>query len=103
MLDIYKFSITAKLIEMHFEFFFPDFYNENKRMLIFASIGLTLPIILRGVIDLVSSRDEDFDALLEEYKATYDTILFLVCDLVPIGFQFSSLIFGFIRRKRNRR
>jgi hypothetical protein len=55
-------------------------------MLTVASIGLTLPIITRGTLDILRSKDEEFDKLLEKYKATYDTILFLLCDLVPIGF-----------------
>ena len=31
----------------------------------------------------------------------YDTLLFAIGDLIPISFQLSSLIFGYIRRKKD--
>ena len=97
------FGTTGMFNNFRLRTFFPDFYDEHLHMLWFASFGLTLPIIIRGVLDITRYSNKRFIEIVNENIAVYDTGLFLVCDLIPISFQFSSLIFGYIRRKQNRK
>jgi len=83
--------------------FFPDFYYENKSMLILATIGLSVPLIIRGILDTSRYYSENFETIVNKHLAIYDTLLFVILDLVPIGFQLSSLIFGYIRKQKNKK
>ena len=62
-----------------------------------------MPLSIRGVLDVSRYYSEGFKELIHKNIAVYDLLLFIICDLIPIGFQFSSLIFGYIRRQNNKK
>jgi hypothetical protein len=97
------FGVSGCLNNNRLQKFFPLFYSENKKMLWFATCGLCIPIIGRGCLDVFRSCSDGFVDMVNENLALYDSMIFIIFDCVPIGFQFSSLVFGYIRKKRNNR
>ena len=91
------------MTNMRLKTYFREFYYENRKMLILATVGLSFPLILRGSFDLIRFYNKGADGFIHKNIALYDTILFLIGDVIPISFQFSSLIFGYIRGKKDRR
>ena len=83
--------------------YFPEFYQENKYMLILATLGLSVPLIIRGGIDMKIHNSDSFNDKIEDHIDLFNALLFLVLDLIPIGFQLSSLIFGYIRKQKNKK
>ena len=72
-------------------------------MLYLATMGLSIPLIMRGSLDIVRDFDEDFEQFTEKINPVAFNILFyIICDLLPLCFQLSSLIFGYIRRKHDK-
>lgn len=87
------FLITELAMIISIKQYFGDFYKNNKKLLIFASIFLSVPILLRGFIDCLRHLDVNISNLIKTYHIQFH----IVFDLPPIMFQYLSLIFGFIR------
>jgi hypothetical protein len=83
--------------------YFNKFYKENRVMLTCATLGLTIPLILRGSLDLFRHYDPKFDEMIAENIALYDSMIFSIGDVIPISFQLSSLIFGYIRNRKDKK
>jgi hypothetical protein len=97
------FGIAGLMNNLRLKKYFNTFYQENKVMLIFAAIGLSVPLMIRGSLDLYRHYDPKFEDLISENITLYDSLLFLVGDVIPISFQLNGLIFGYIRRKKDQR
>lgn len=97
------FLVVGYFIQMRLKKYFPKFYSENKNRLWFATFALFLSLMLRGFIDTFRYFSTKFNKALTENESLSNIILFLVCDIVPICFQLSTLIFGYIRRKKEER
>lgn len=68
-----------------------------------ATMGLSLSCFLRGSLDLITFYDEDFKRYLKENEVVYNFMMFFLCDAIPLCFQLSTLIFGYIRRRNDQR
>jgi len=66
--------------------YFPNFFYENKGMLILATMGLSIPLIARGILDIMRYYSTNFNAKVKKHELIYDTLLFVILDLVPLGF-----------------
>ena len=91
--------------------YFKDFFNEFGCNLWMANILLTLPLTFRAFFDAMrydtkwsyfwnlqvkEGQDEQ-----DMYKlATYNVLLFFLATYIPMLFQISSLVFGFVRHKK---
>jgi hypothetical protein len=71
---------------MRLKRYFREFYNENRKMLILATVGLSFPLILRGFFDLMRSYNHGAEGFISKNIAFYDTLLFLIGDVIPISF-----------------
>jgi hypothetical protein len=80
------FGITGHMTNMRLKHYFNQFYSENRKMLILATIGLSFPLILRGSFDLIRSYTPGADGHINQNIAVYDTLLYLVGDVIPISF-----------------
>lgn len=80
------YAVTSIKILRRLQKYFPSFYVQNRKMLISATIGLTLPLLFRGLIDNMRGIDNRFDDHVDIHQAKYNTILFIFGDLFPIGF-----------------
>jgi hypothetical protein len=55
-------------------------------MLILATMGLSIPLILRGTMDLYRHYDPTFEEMVSENIYLFDSLIFAVGDLIPISF-----------------
>ena len=67
-----------------------------------AIFGLSIPLIFHAVYDifLIQDPSEEEDESVSQV-VIMNTLIFTLGDIIPIIFQFSSLIFGYIRHKEN--
>jgi len=47
------FTINGRWFIKRINKYFPEFYLENKRLLMLATVGLTLPLALRGLFNIL--------------------------------------------------
>lgn len=64
-------------------------------------LGLSVPLTVHSILDLLNLIPE---YLIYKYKnlELFNGLTIFFCFLVPISFQFSSLVFGFIRNKNDK-
>ena len=80
------FGTTGHMTNMRLKTYFSEFYYENRKMLILATVGLSFPLILRGSFDLIRFYNKGAEGYISKNIALYDTILFLIGDVIPISF-----------------
>ena len=100
------FGITGALILKRLKKYFLDFYNENKNMILFATLGLMFSLLIRGILDLTKYQEranKEFNMEMADFENVYNGVTLLVCDIIPIMFQLSTLIFGYIRKRNDKR
>jgi hypothetical protein len=86
---------------------FPGFYVKIKRQLWTATILLTITAWIRAVLDILRWSDSSgldqaiYESMVDNtwLAPTYDSMLFLFSDLLPIFAQLMSLIFGLMRKR----
>lgn len=81
----------------------PKFYQEYRCVLWTASILLSLPLSFRGILDLSANDSSKFLAFFtktDQRTLAYNISFFLLTTYFPVFCQISSLVFGFIRRKK---
>lgn len=70
--------------------------------MIIVLLGLTLPQLISAGFNYARTLKE-----FKEWEVTrlsiVNGLIFLLCYLVPVSFQFSSLIFGIIRKKNDKK
>lgn len=97
------FFIWGVLILILLKIYFLEFYTENKWIVFMATMGLCLSSVLRGSLDLIRFYNSEFRDFLENNEIIYNFLIFFFCDTIPQCFQLSTLIFGYIRRRNDKR
>ena len=98
------FLIIGILTNIKLKKHFSDFYKENLRSIQLALYGLSLPMIFRGLLNIYQYINPAFsDSLQTDYYPYFTVLNFFFGDLVPLCFQLSSLVYGYIRRKKNQK
>lgn len=59
------FAISGVKINYRISKYFKEFYYENKMMLYLATMGLSIPLIVRGTLDIVREFDKGFETFTE--------------------------------------
>ena len=72
-------------------------------MLTLATLGLSFPLMLRSIIDLLRFAVPSFEKYVDDNASVYSIFSHLFLNLVPICFQLSILIFGYIRERDNKK
>lgn len=98
----FTFGIVSYKICSLIKINFPDFYLENKRTLVLATVGLTVPLFFRGISDTLRFASDDYQDKVTEYEFTYNILDLIFFDLILLLFQLSSMVFGYIRKKNNK-
>lgn len=93
------FLVVGILMIFRVKRYFKDFYDENKKNLIFVSIMLSSSLLFRGIFDTLRYFNSSFHNLVTNHDIIVDAILFFFCDMIPCFFQLSTMIFGYIRQK----
>ena len=63
-----SFLISSTLTLMRLKYYFPKFYKENKKILIFATIGLSLPVFTRGSLNFIRGISERFETWINNHQ-----------------------------------
>ena len=66
--------------------YFKEFYDENKNMIIFATMGLTISLLIRGIIDNLRYFSVEVNKHIIENENIYNAFLLVFCDIIPICF-----------------
>jgi hydrogenase-4 membrane subunit HyfE len=61
------FAISSLFINLRIKKYFPYFYKENRCILLLVLVLLSIPLILRGFIDIVRVYSVDFNEWVHEY------------------------------------
>lgn len=94
--------LTNCLLKQHYN----QFYEKHKFMLYLATIGLSVPTILRGCLNTMRGLLSNSSAISEWVVANeqlYNLLLYLFGSLIPELFQILTLVFGFIRKKNDKK
>ena len=81
------------------------FYIKNKRKLKLATIGLSVPLMLRGFYEIFAYCLQKYGSieLLEFWGNViipYQNFLMVsICYIIPGALQFTSMIFAYIKQK----
>jgi hypothetical protein len=70
---------------LRIRFYFPEFYDENKKILYAAILGISLPLFVHCIIDLMR-LDETYQDFLSTHTTLMNTIIFVFGDIIPIIF-----------------
>lgn len=65
---------------------FSDFYQNNKITLWFPTYLLSVPIIIRGGIDIARVMDKDFDERVDDHREIFTITFYIFTDLFPLCF-----------------
>ena len=80
------FSVIGFFILRRLKFYFPAFHAENKKMILFATLGLTLSLLTRGVIDNLRFFSKTVSDHANTHENFYNSVLLILCDIIPISF-----------------
>ena len=97
----FLFLVAGFSINIRLKRYFKDFYADHKVILWVATFGLSIPIMTRGIFDVVRFSDRPLDIYISNHEDIYSPIQYLVGDLIPLTLQLSSLVFGYIRKNKN--
>ena len=97
------FGVASLVINLRIKKYFPGFYFENRTILILVSVFLSIPIIFRGVIDISRAYSETFEKWVLTHEEYFTPAFYILGDLIPLCFQLSTLVFGYIRYKKNKK
>ena len=81
---------------------FSAFYEENRGLMITATVLLTIPLAFRAVFDGIKVISPNFMEWVDkdyERNAIYNFFFFIFTTYLPIIGQIMSLVFGFVRHK----
>lgn len=90
-------------IQLRLKKYFPIFYQEYRCMIWLATMALFFSMFLRIFLDLLGTYNENFSKFSYQNVQWYNSIHLIMCDMIPVVFQFSTLVFGYIRRKNNQK
>jgi hypothetical protein len=62
------FFISSTLTLIRLKFYFPGFYKENKKILIFATLGLSIPVLIRGLLNFIRGISESFEKWINDHQ-----------------------------------
>jgi len=58
--------------------------------------------MLRGLVDLLRFSIASVEEYINAHDTVYNIFVFLFLDCIPLCFQLSTLIFGYIRQRDNK-
>ena len=96
------FLAVGVVIMVRLRSYFYNFYDEFSCKLWASIFALSLPLMLRGSMDVARFYKDDWDKTIVEEKAGhfYHILFYILLDFAPVLLQLSSLIFGYIRSQR---
>lgn len=97
------FMFVGFAIQRRLQQYFNEFYLENRKILLFATFGLSLPILFRGLVDLLRAYVASVENFANTHDIIFNVIMYFFSDVIPNMLQLSTLIFGYIRRRNEKK
>ena len=82
--------------------YFPHFYENHRCFLWLATLSLSLPLLLRAVINLAYKESESFKTFFEEEFVIANNLFLIFSTYLPIFTSMFSLIFGYLRKRQEK-
>jgi hypothetical protein len=79
------FALASIMINRNLKLNFKQFYSQYRKILIFTTFGLSLPMIIEGAIELIILNKEA-EKKLKNNLAAYNAFEFIFCYLMPTIF-----------------
>ena len=83
-----------------FQQYFPHFYETYRCMLWLAAFSLSVPLLLRAVINLAYRESTTFNRFFEKEFVIANNTFLIFSTYLPIFTSMFSLIFGYLRKKQ---
>ena len=86
--------------------YFPLFYSQFRKLMITATVFLTVPLTFRAIFDGIKLVDPDFMEWIDaDYtrNAIYNFFFFILTTYLPIMGQIMSLVFGYVRHSQSKK
>ena len=82
---------------------FNEFYQDNRCLLTIASVTIFVPIMMRGLYNLLMGFHLTFNEIinLKDNTELENCLIYIFGELMPLISCLSSLVFGFIRKTNN--
>lgn len=80
------FAVTGIMILRRLKTNFNSFYSQNRKILISATIALSLPLLLRSIENLLRGFVPDIEKLADDYADELGIISLLILDIIPTTF-----------------
>lgn len=90
------FLTSSIMSNSRLKFYFPDFFYKNRNLLQLSMFGLSLPLYLNGALYMSLWGDKAF-IYWTTNLSEYNLLAYFSNFILPISFQLTGLIFGFIR------
>ena len=81
----FTFFIFGYLTLLKLRSSFQDFYAANKNKLVFATLGLSIPMLTRALYDLFMIINKSFNTFVADHTDSFNFVILLVCDILPIS------------------
>jgi hypothetical protein len=78
------FLVTGISINIKLKRYFPEFYLEHRLVLWIATIGLSIPIMIRASFDILRNIDPALEHWIVYHGALYSPLFYIFGDLLPI-------------------
>ena len=83
---------------------FPDYYKKTSCYLYLATLGLCIPLLIRGFNSvMVLFPKTGYVKWSGLHNNLFNLLFFVTSTLVPSVFQISSLVFGLLRSKSDKK
>ena len=97
------FGLVGYLILKRLKQDFLMFYQDHGNKITLVSTGLLASLSLRGLIDTLRFFVHSINGFAEAHENVYNGFMLIFADLIPLAFQLSTLVFGYIRNKNEKK
>ena len=97
------FGLVGFLILKRLKSEFLVFYQDHGNKVALVSTGLLVSLGFRGLIDTLRFFVHIVNSKAEAYENVYNGFMLIFADLIPLAFQLSTLVFGYIRNKNEKK
>ena len=81
MLCVIGIKLIRRLKEYH-----PEFYDDNRKKLIMAVVGMTLPLGIKTIHNLCKTFIDEYNEYIHNNYAYYKLFYSVICDFIPLFF-----------------
>ena len=78
------FLVAGVSINIRLKRYFKDFYKDHKIILWVATYGLSIPVMTRGVFDVLRNEIKSLDIWIGLHGSLFSPLMYVFGDLIPL-------------------